>query len=236
MGIGISTVLLPILSKHFENKEHQAIHEIQNRVWEFALFLTLPAAFALIAMAQPIISVIFERSEFTSSDARETAMVLMAYACGLPAYILIKISSTTFFAQYNTKTPVKTAIVSMLINIVLTILLMQPFQHVGVAAATALTAWLNAGILSYYLFRQGALIIDHRLRQRLPKIVLAATIMAITIFYLSQIFDFKSTEILIKRCFSLAFIIVIGMAIYFGCTYIFGGVKIREMKTLLKIK
>lgn len=117
LGVGISTVLLPALARHFEAKNTDQIHMLQNRALEMTFLFVIPATVGLFVLAQPVISILFERAEFTSVDVIQTARALQAYALGLPAYVLIKVLSTSFFAQYNTRTPVKIAILAVTFNI-----------------------------------------------------------------------------------------------------------------------
>ena len=100
--------------------------------------------------------------------------MLAAYALGLPAYVLVKVLVPGFFARKDTRTPVKIAIVCLVANIVLILILIWPLAQVGIALATALAAWLNAGLLGFRLHREGFLRPDARLRRRLPRIALVS--------------------------------------------------------------
>ncbi len=142
---------------------HPAALKSQNLAIELALLLTLPAALALIVLAWPIIHVLFEHGAFGPEDALKTSWALAAYAAGLPAYVLIKVLAPGFFAREDTKTPVKVALVCLAANLVLVVTLMWPLAHVGIALATALSAWLNAGLLAWLLRRDGLLQPDARL-------------------------------------------------------------------------
>src|SRR5207237_1780909 len=116
----------------------------QNRGVELALLLTLPAAAALVVLAQPILSVLFERGAFGPRETTATAAALAAYAIGLPAFVLVKVLAPGFYARHDTATPVKVAIAAMTTNLCLTLVLMQFLTHVGIALATTVAGWLNA--------------------------------------------------------------------------------------------
>ncbi|MBT5654089.1 MAG: murein biosynthesis integral membrane protein MurJ, partial [Alphaproteobacteria bacterium] len=166
IGTAVSTALLPLMSKQLRsNKKDVALHS-QNRALEFSLLLVLPATAALMIAAVPFTRVLFERGEFSTLEAIETAKALMGYACGLPAYILVKVFSTTFFAKQDTKTPVIIAGISVLVDIVLSVYFVfyTPLNHIGIALATALASWVNALLLGYMLHRQGFLAVDQKLK------------------------------------------------------------------------
>jgi putative peptidoglycan lipid II flippase len=128
--------------------------------------LTLPAAVALIVIAEPVIAVLFGRGAFEGPQILATAAALEAYAYGLPAYVLIKALAPGFFAREDTKTPVIIASCCMGLNLVLNLVLMGPFLHVGIAMATAISSWVNAGIMAFVLHRRGHLVLDDRLKGR----------------------------------------------------------------------
>ncbi len=178
VGIAIGTALLPMLSRQIKGGREDLAQHTQNRGMEFALFLTLPAAAGLAALAYPIVTTLFERGAFTPEDTTATAAALMAFACGLPAHVLVKVLVPGFFAREDTTTPVRIAAVCLVSNVVLNLLLMKPLGHVGIATATAVSAWINAGSLAYILHKRGHFRLDARLLDRAPRIVGAALVMA----------------------------------------------------------
>lgn len=178
VGVAVGTALLPLLSRQLRGGHTAAAHHSQNRALEFALLLTLPAAAALMVMSEPIITVLFQRGAFDMAEARATAQTLAAMAIGLPAYMLVKTLTPGYFARGDTATPVKIAAVAMVVNLIFNLILMRPLLYVGIALATAISAWVNAGLLAFVLHRRTALQIDTRLRRRVPRMVLASILMA----------------------------------------------------------
>jgi putative peptidoglycan lipid II flippase len=179
IGVGVGTALLPLMSRHLRaGQVDHAMHN-QNRAIELALLLTVPAAAALVVLCGPIISVLFERGAFGAEASRATSAALAAYALGLPAYVLIKVLTPGFFAREDTRTPVKIAILCLISNVVIALALIWWLAHVGIALATALSAWLNAGLLARGLRRDDLLRPDHQLKRRLPRIVGASLAMAL---------------------------------------------------------
>jgi putative peptidoglycan lipid II flippase len=177
IGIAVSTALLPELSKHIKTGNHSAAHHTQNRALEFALAITLPAAVGLIILGGPLVALLFERGAFTSNDAQATGYVLSAFAAGLPAYVLVKILSTKFFAHQDTKTPMKIAIGAVTLNFLLNCLLIGPLSYVGLALATAISAWFNALTLGFLLFSRGWIVFDQRIKTVLPRLLMSSLLM-----------------------------------------------------------
>ena len=178
IGIAVGTALLPVLARQIRTGEEAAAHYSMNRALEFALFLTVPAAAALIVIAEPVIAVLFQRGAFGAHEAAATGDALKAFSLGLPAYVLVKVLGPGFFAREDTATPVKIAIVCVVANVAVSLTLIQFLAHVGIALATATTAWLNAGMMWSILHRRGHYAIDARLRTRAIRILAAAAGMA----------------------------------------------------------
>lgn len=177
IGVGIGVALLPLLSRSIQSgKEADALHA-QNRAIEISLMLTLPAAVGLLVLAGPIAATLYERGAFTAADREAVSAALAAFAAGLPAYVLIKALAPGFFGRQDTATPVKISVAAMIVNIILNLILMWPFGHVGIALATAISAWLNAGLLAGVLIRRKHLVPDARLLKRLPRILFASAVM-----------------------------------------------------------
>lgn len=154
IGTAIGTALLPVLSKQIQTgKDHEARASIVE-VMRYALLLCLPATAGLLTLAVPVIRVLFERQKFTAVDTGQTAAVLQAFACGLPAYVMIKVMTTIFFAHRDTRTPVIVGAGAIVLNIGFSFLLMPLWAHKGLALSTALTAWINMAALSWILVRR----------------------------------------------------------------------------------
>ena len=118
-------------------------HKSQNQAIELCLFFTIPAAVAFLVIPFDLVGVLFERSNFSPEATIQTSLTLAAYATGLPAYVLAKVFVTGYFARGDTKSPLKFAVVCLIINVALNIILMQYFVHVGLAIATSISAWVN---------------------------------------------------------------------------------------------
>ena len=182
IGAAVGTALLPMLSRQVRGPDPAAAVATLNRALEYALVLTVPAALALIVSGYPILAVLFERGAFTLHSALLASQSLAAYALGLPFFVLVKVLAPAFFARGDTTTPVRIAMITLVLNFALNIALFIPLQHVGPALATSLAAVFNVGALWIMLHRRGFLRLDAGVRTRLPRITLAAAAMAATLW------------------------------------------------------
>lgn len=176
VGVAIGVVLLPELTRKLQSSAADADH-VQNRALELSLILTLPAAVALALVPVEIIGALFERGAFTPQDTRAVAIALAAFAVGLPAFVLIKVFSPGYFAREDTKTPMRFAIISVVLNMALSLALFPLIGHVGIALATTLSAWVNAAQLWWGLRTRGHFNWDVLLTRRLRATVLASAVM-----------------------------------------------------------
>jgi putative peptidoglycan lipid II flippase len=176
VGVALGTALLPALSRAVGERagEREAI----NRALEAGLVLGLPATVGLLLLAQPIVTVLFQRGAFDAADAAATAQVLAALALGLPAQVLAKVLAPGFFAREDTATPVRMAVVALLVNLVAAALLSPILAHVGIALALSLASWANLLGLAVLLGRDGRLRPDALLRRRSFVVIGAALVMA----------------------------------------------------------
>lgn len=234
VGVAVGTALLPMLSRQIRGGDEAGAMNSLNRALEFSLFLTLPAAAAYMVIADPIVSVLFERAEFTSADSKATAAALFVYAFGLPAYILNKALTPGFFARGDTKTPMYIAAVCMVINIVFNLILMGPFLHVGLAMATVISAWSNTIMLAWVLRRRKMMTIDQRLKSKGVRIVAASAVMALGLYILNTLLAPYLVASQVERILSLSALIASGMGLYFIASYLFGVMRPSDLKSMLK--
>ena len=173
IGIGVGTALLPAMSRLIGADDAAGAIAQQIRALELVLILTLPAAAGLAVAAQPIVALLFQHGQFTAADTAATAAALAGFALGLPAYVLIKVLTPGFHARSDTSTPVRIALAAMLVNLVGNLALVWPLGHVGIAIGTAISAWVNVGLLWWHLAKRGQFALDARARRLLPRLGLA---------------------------------------------------------------
>jgi putative peptidoglycan lipid II flippase len=184
IGIAIGTALLPLLARQLRAGETAAAMANQNRAIEFGLLFSLPSTAALWILAEPMIRVLFEHGKFGPDDTERTAGALVAYAVGLPAFMLVKALTPGFFAREDTRTPLYTAVVSIVVNVALNawFVLGTPLAQVGIALSSSLAGWLNAGLLAIVLLRRDHWQIDARLSSRGWRMAVATAVMGAALF------------------------------------------------------
>ncbi|MEG6508221.1 murein biosynthesis integral membrane protein MurJ [Methyloligella sp. 2.7D] len=231
IGVAIGVVLLPELSHRLREEDHEAVIEAENRSMEFGLLLTLPAALALILIAEPIIRVLFEHGAFTATDSRATASILTAFAFGLPAYVLVKIFHPSFFAREDTKTPMLCAGHALAANAVLSIVLFVLLGAVGIALATTIAGWINAGLLAYHLKKRDGLKFDMTFRRRFRGICLATVLMSVALYLASSLLWpwFGPENGLVIQVLALLVLVGAGLGVYFGAAELFGVMTLRRV-------
>lgn len=192
VGIAVGIVLLPDVARQLRAGNTAAVMDSQNRSLEFALLLTVPAAFALAAIPTDIVRVLFERGAFGPKDTHVTASVLAMFALGLPAFVMIKVFSPAYYAREDTKTPMRYAVISLTANTIGSIGLFFLFRHLGmlpqlgIAIATAIGGWLNAYLLWATLSRHGDFVADSRIKRNIPLILLASAVMVAALLAISH--------------------------------------------------
>ena len=150
-GIAIGTVLLPSLSKYINSKNNTKIDFIQNKSLELSLFLSLPAAAALLIASEEITSALFGYGSFDTNSVANSAQALFYFALGLPAFAIIKVFSSFLFARHNTKTPFHFSILSVLLNIFISVYFFNKIGFIIIPIATTISSWFNTLLLLFYL-------------------------------------------------------------------------------------
>ena len=178
LGAAAGTTMLPVLTRQVQTGADDEARRTQNSAIEYALILTIPAALALMVLAVPILATLFGYGEFTPRDVRLSSQSLVAYAFGLPFFVLIKVLAPGFYARGDMSTPVRIGMATLGINLCLNLVLMRPLQHVGPPLATSLASLANAALLAAMLLRRGLLRPDRAMLSRLLRMGLAAVAMA----------------------------------------------------------
>lgn len=236
IGVAIGVVLLPTLSRKLRASDMQGALDSQNRALEFSLFLTLPAAAALILIGKPILHTVFEHGAFTRADTFAVAPVLAAFATGLPAFTLTKIFQPGFFAREDTKTPMYFAIAAVVVNVAASFILSKYFDYVGIAMATSVAAWFNATLLIATAIRRGHYTWDKRLQSRLPRMAIALIVMATALYGLGSVLDDNYSEAagFGKAVWGLIALMLTGAISYFAAAQLIGAFKISDLKSAMR--
>ncbi len=220
-GIAMSTALLPALSGHLARGDSdQAAADIKSGL-AWLTWLTLPAVAGALMLAEPIIITLFEHGAFTHMDSMATAATLQAYAVGLIAFCWVKLLATACYAGKDAKAPMRYAAISVAINIILAVILMQFWAYVGLALATSLAAFVNVALLFMRLQNTHGTLIDARNLRRIGSAVLASLIMLAALYLLESLWMFPSAGKLMQAAW-VSVAVGGGIIVYFGCAMAFG--------------
>jgi putative peptidoglycan lipid II flippase len=240
IGIAVGTALLPMLSRLARSGDDAASVAAVNRAIEYALFLTLPAAMALTVSAYPIVWVLFGRGAFDATHAHLASQSLAAYAIGLPSVVLLKVLAPAAFARGDTVMPVKIGMITLAVNFVMNIVFnagalapaaiagsLPMLKHIGPALATSLASTFNVAALAVVLHRRRHLVADGLLLRRLPRMGLAASAMAVTLW-------FAQAPLLHQgRWFGLISLVVLGFCVYGLAAVLLGAIDVKAAKRML---
>ena len=216
VGTAVGTALLPTLSRQVhEGATEDATHTL-NRALEYALLLTLPAAVGLIAAGVPIVSVLFGHGRFDHDSAVRTARCLACYAIGLPSFVLTKVLQPGFYARGDRATPMKIAIGAVGANLAMNVAFMVPLQSMGPALASGLAGIINAVAMAVVLHGRGHLRADSQLARTLPRILLAATLMGLVLWFGQGRLFAPFNHHGLSRWLGLALLVGTGAGVYFG--------------------
>src|SRR5215813_11111317 len=243
VGSATGVVLLPVLSRALRAGRADEAMTTLNRGIELVLLLTVPAAVALIAIPHPIVSVLFQHGNFTAQDSLATAVALGIYGAGLPAFVLVKALTPAFFAREDTATPFRYAVISMIVNTVLSAGLffimrftgMAQIAFAGIAFGTIIASWLNIAMLIGTMHKRGHLVLDARLRTRLPRILISSLLMG---FAVAAIAYWPLESWLAGRPLfqvgAVVLLVLAGLLVFGVLALLTGGTSAAEFRALLR--
>jgi putative peptidoglycan lipid II flippase len=226
VGIAVGIVLLPELARALRAGNTVEAANLQNRSVEFTLFLTLPGAAAILVMAEPIVRVLYERGAFAATNSTPiVSAVLAIFALGLPAFVLIKAFTPGYFAREDTRTPMYFAAISVAVNIAVALSLFPSMGAPGIAAASAIAGWVNAVLLLAVLIWRGQWGRDVGLITRIPRLLVAAAVMAGALWFGIRHFaaELAANSPLHTQAATLAGLVAGGAVIYFVVAFGIGG-------------
>jgi len=232
VGVAVAIVLLPELARALKAGNAVEAANLQNRSVEFTLFMTLPATAALLVMSEPIVRVLYERGAFTAADTTLVANILAIFGLGLPAFVLIKAFTPGYFAREDTRTPMYFAAVSVAVNVAIAFAVFPSIGAPGIAIASAVAGWVNAALLLIVLVRRGHWAMDVPLLTRIPRLLLAAGVMAGGIWYGADYLQpyLASNVPVYTQALALAGLIGAAMLVYFAVAFATGGADIGMVR------
>jgi putative peptidoglycan lipid II flippase len=234
IGIALSTAILPALSRYISKSENDEATRLQANAIELAMLLTVPCAVALFISGTAFVRVFMAGQAFTQADASSTGMVLQALVLGLPAYVLVKVLTPNFFARADTRTPVITAAISLVVTVGLNFLLVPRFGVVGLALAGAVGAWVNIVLLGTILARRGLFRLPVRVVGRIGRIALASAIMGAGLYTLMQAIDPWLIGALPEKLLAVAAIMAVSLVTYGASTAALGVLDKATVQRLMR--
>lgn len=221
-GIALATVVLPALSRARASHSGQEYHQTMDWALKLVFIIGAPATTGLFVLAGPLLTAIFQYGEFAEQDVQMTQLSLMAYAAGLPGFILVKVLATGFYSRQDTRTPVRIGIVAMLANMILNVAFVVPLvragfagPHMGLALATSLSAYLNAALLYHRLRRDGVYRPLPAWRRILMTVTLSCLGMAaLLVWGMADMTEWLAWD-WHQRLVKLAFLVTVGVVSYF---------------------
>ncbi|WP_173498287.1 murein biosynthesis integral membrane protein MurJ [Marinobacterium sp. xm-g-59] len=228
-GIAIATVILPSLSRKHSEKSGEEFAKMLDWAVRMVLLIGIPSAVALILLAEPLLTTLFHYGEMTDRDVSMAAMSLRAYGLGLLAFMLIKVLAPGYFSRQDTKTPVKIAVKAMVANMVFNLILIFPLAHAGLALATALSAFMNAGWLLHGLIKQGVFKWQTGwLRWSMQLLFANALMAAVILLFAPAASDWLSAGL--WQRVEWMFLLVASAVLVYCAALILSGVRIRHLR------
>lgn len=215
-GVALGTVVLPSLSRKHAAASPEQFSATLDWAIRLVILIGLPAAVALSVIAVPLLATLFQYGEFTAYDVRQASLSLQAYSFGVVAFMLIKVLAPGYFARQDTRTPVRIGIIAMVANMALNLALVWHLEHVGLALATALSAWLNAALLWFGLRRAGVYRPTPGWGSTLLRFLLAGAAMGAALVWLAGRTDVWTTGGIVARSGWLALLVGGGAVLYFA--------------------
>ena len=222
LGVAIGAVLLPSLVKQHAKDNTTEYSLLLDWGLRTTLILTLPAAVGLAMLATPLIATLFHHGEFDVHDVLMTREALVAYSVGLTGIILVKILAPGFYARQNIKTPVKIAIFTLTITQLMNIAFVPIFKHAGLALSIGLGACVNAGLLYFFMRKQGVFVPQPEWLAFLLKIAVALYVMGGMLFWIAGTDSQWLSSSTLSNCWRLTWVVLAGAVAYFASLWVMG--------------
>ena len=229
-GIAVSTVMLPELSKYVKNNDIEKISNLQNRALELSLFLSIPAATALVLASEQIVTSLFGYGSFDDKSVINTAIALTFFAFGVPAFSILKIFSNYFFARNDTKTPFYLSVISVILNILISVSFFNKVGFVIIPIATSISSWINVFFHFYFIRKRNLYKFDSKFIYKFPRILLSVVVMGIVLYLLLGFFSDKFDYNQSWKFIYLFIIVIVTLISYFLTSNFSGAFKFKDIK------
>ena len=229
-GIAIGTVALPSLAKSVRLKKRNLVDKLQTKSIELCLLLSLPAAIGLFVASEQIVNSLFGYGSFNKDDINNTSLALIFFSIGVPAFALIKVLSSFYFARNNTKLPFYISFITMLINIIISLSFFKKYGFVIIPIATSLSTWFAVIIYFIFLNKNKIIFLKNIFTSNLFKIIIATFLMTIFLYnglnYFEDKFEYSNKFKLIY----LLIVVGLSSAFYLIITKVLGVLNLKSYK------
>jgi len=232
-GIALATVVLPSLSKVHNVGTSEDFSAMMDWALRWVILIAVPATAGLFFLAMPLITTIFQYGNFSEHSATMSAGALQAFALGVCGFIFVKVLAPGFFARQDTQTPMKIGVVSVLVNVIFSIILVRTMQHIGLALAISIAAWVNASLLYVTLVYRGIYRPQLGWLAFLLKVGLAVLAMVGCLLFFEQPDELWFARSLLDRAAHLMLVVLVGALSYLASLFVLG---IRPKQLLLAPK
>ncbi len=233
-AIALGTATLPSFSRHAADNNVDELKSSISFSLRLMLFLIIPASFALMALSQPIIFVLFQRGAFDPQAAILTSQALVFYTLGLWAFSVHRIFISSFYSLQDSKWPMKAAIISFVVNLIASLALMYPMKHNGLALASSLAVMSNVIILAWVLKKKIGKFVDKAFCVSLSKTILSSIIMLLSIMLVDHYISWKMMSEFVDKLLYLVISISVGASVFFISAYLLGSREIHALVNLVK--
>ena len=224
-GIAIGTIILPNLSKYVKNNNKLKLIKLQNKSLELSLFLSLPATFALLIASEEIVSALFGYGSFNLETVKNSSTALFYFSIGLPAFSIIKIFSSFMFAQNDTKTPFYFSLISVIINIIISVSLFSQFGFIIIPIATTISSYVNGFLLMIFAINKNYFGFNNNFFLQILKILITNILCMVTFYILISFF---SNYFLYSNNYK--FLAIISLVIFTFTLYLLISILIKAFK------
>lgn len=227
LGVALGTILLPSLSKSFASGNHDEYCRLMDWGLRLCFLLALPSAVALGILAKPLTVSLFQYGKFSAFDALMTQRALVAYSVGLMGLIVVKVLAPGFYSRQDIKTPVKIAIVTLIMTQLMNLAFIGPLKHAGLSLSIGLAACLNAALLYWQLRKQKIFTPQPGWMRFLVRLVVAVLVMAAALLGMMHIMPDWAQGTMPWRLLRLMAVVMVGVVAYFATLAVL-GFKVKE--------
>ncbi|MBI4689175.1 MAG: murein biosynthesis integral membrane protein MurJ [Nitrospirae bacterium] len=235
-GVAMGMAVLPTLSEHAVKGDIDSLRDDFSFALRLLFFITIPAMAGLIALREPIVNILFQRGRFDYAATVGTSQSLLFYSLGIWAVVGVRIVTASFYSMQDTKTPVKIAVAALLTNIIMSVILMKPLKHSGLAFANAIASGVNFFLLFYFLRKKLKRLDARRIIMSFVKILFASSVMGTSGWLLLRSEMWMQGGRVIEKTGYLSGGIIVCIGIYLFISYLLKSEEMGYLSDMFKKK